>query len=137
MKRIKKLLLLLAGVALLTAILIVYQWNKPHQSVSGKKGISLHAEALCKAYQEDESAANGRYLDQVLEVSGRVLSVEENQDGGKVVLLACEDELSGVQCTFRENSVSLKPGDRATIKGFCTGYAFTVLLSECMVVSTD
>lgn len=125
---------------ILIAILIVagirYNWNKPPDTVAGKKGLPVTATELCKAFDDNEAAANTRYLNQALDVTGTVLSLERNQDGKQVIMLECSDLTQGVQCTM-SNEVAVTTGETITIKGFCNGYTLVVLLSDAILIPTS
>jgi len=134
MKRllIPLVILLIAGLAV-----AYFFWNKPHRKAEQEQGIAITAQELFAAYSSDEKAANARYLNKVLAVSGEVLSAEKNQDGQSVAVLRGEsgDDLlsGGVMCTMREKDVAIPPGDKVVLKGICTGFANDVHLTDCVV----
>jgi uncharacterized protein YxeA len=129
----KKILIVLLVVVLAAAGVGWYMWNKPPETVEGKKATAIDAETLSKAFTDNEQKANATYLNQVLDVTGTVTEVSKNQDGKTVVLLQVSDPLSGIQCTMRDDQVKAAPGQSITIKGFCNGYTLVVLLSDCIV----
>lgn len=129
----KKILILLFVVVLAGAGIGFYMWNKPPETVEGKKATAITADALAKAFTDNEQQANAAYLNQVLDVTGIVAEVNKNQDGKTVIVLSVSDPLSGVQCTMREDNVKAEPGKTMTVKGFCNGYTLVVLLSDCIV----
>jgi hypothetical protein len=102
MDKRKALVLSLLGAIILVVIYIVYIWNRAPETVDKKEGAKITAEALTKAFLENEQNANAVYLNKVLEVKGIVAELSNNQDGKMVALLAAEDPLSGVQCTMRD-----------------------------------
>ncbi len=111
-------------------------WNKPHRKAEDEQGIPVTAQALYGAYRSDEAAANKRYLNKVVVVSGELLSREKNQDGQSVAILrgdAGDDLLAGgVMCTMREKDALIPAGTTITLKGICTGYANDVHLTDCI-----
>lgn len=126
-------------IALLLLILIgvgtgIYMWNKPHNKVENAKGIAITADALSKEYTSDEKAADTKYLNKAIEVSGTVSEIEKNQDGGTMAILQTSDPAAGIQCTMREKNVTLTKGQNVTIKGFCSGNGLTgVSLTDCVI----
>lgn len=110
-----------------------YVWNKPPAKVEDKKSTPVIATDLASAFTTDEAAANKKYLNQVLEVSGIVAESSRNQDGKTVILLESGDPLSGVQCTMRDDNVAIGNGSTVKITGFCNGYTMVVLLSDCII----
>jgi anionic cell wall polymer biosynthesis LytR-Cps2A-Psr (LCP) family protein len=133
MSFMKKILLVLLVLVLAGAGIGVYMWNKPPETVDNKKAEAITAEALAKAFTDNEQKANAAYLNQVLDVTGTVAEVSKNQDGKTVIVLSVSDPLSGIQCTMRDDGVQAQVGSAMTIKGFCNGYTLVVLLSDCIV----
>ncbi|MCD6064258.1 MAG: hypothetical protein K0R82_2169 [Flavipsychrobacter sp.] len=112
----------------------VVMWNKAPEKVESSKGIPITATQLCKEFDSDEAAANRKYLNKALEVTGTVSEVTKNQDGIPVVLVQGDDASMNVQCTMRERNVTLAVGKQVTVKGFCSGNTmFDVLLTDCIV----
>ena len=123
------LLLVLVGVA--TGI---YLWNKPHKKVESASGIAITADALSKEYNANEQAANAKYLNKAIEVTGVVGEVDNNQDGGVMIVLSTNDPMSGIQCAMRDKGVTGTKGQTLTIKGFCSGNGLTgVSLTDCVL----
>jgi tRNA_anti-like len=125
-------------IAILLLILIgvgtgIYMWNKPHNKVENAKGIAITADALAKEYNADEKAADAKYLNKAIEVSGTISEIDKNQDGGTMAILQTSDPAAGIQCTMREKGVNLTKGQNVTIKGFCSGNGITgVSLTDCV-----
>jgi hypothetical protein len=132
MKKKALLWVLLVGV-IVAAVAGWLMWNKPHESVDDKEGVSITANALTTAFVNNEQAANTSYLNKVLEVSGVISELSNNQDGRTVILLQSDDPLSGVQCTMKDDKVVFNTGQQIAIKGFCNGYTSVVLLTDCVV----
>lgn len=131
----KKKVLLFTSLLLVVAIAIVaiFMWNKPPETVDDKKAQRITAEALTSAFLQNEQSANASYLNKVLEVSGKIAEVSKNQDGKYVLFLESSDLLSGVQCTMREPGGRYDIGAQINVKGFCNGYTMAVLLSDCII----
>jgi hypothetical protein len=130
----KRLLIILVVIAALGAAVAVYIWNKPHATVEGKNGIAMTADSLANAFSTDEQLANERFLNEIIEVSGVVWEINENQDRKTVITLSVTDPLSGVQCTMKDPAKNIKKGDVIRVKGFCNGFTLTVLLSDCIIL---
>lgn len=132
-KKLKIILLVLLVVIIGGSAVAYYMWNKPNRSVANEEGIKVTAAQLVKEYQANETAANSKYLDKAIQVTGKVNEVGKNQDGKATVMLASEDEMTGVFCTLKENE-DIKGGSTITIKGFCSGMLSDVRLREAIVV---
>ncbi len=135
----KKVLLFLLAVVLIGVAIGVYMWNKPHPKVENAKSIDITAEALYKAYNANEHAADSMYLTKdadkkALTVTGTVNKLDKNQDGGTMLILETGDPIAGIQCTMREKTVQAATGQKVTVKGFCTGNSITgVSLTDCVL----
>jgi hypothetical protein len=127
--------LLLIALAIVAA-LIVWKWafKKTEVSVSSKRAeIEIEAAVLTREFEENEEAANVRYLGKVITVSGTVNSVTEDEQNLSVYLKNTED-ISGVMCTISKasaNTILIKTGDQGKIKGICDGYLMDVKLNKC------
>lgn len=130
MKKVIWLVLLLVTVGVTLGI---YQYNRAPKKVEDATAEQITADELYSAFAADETSANSKYLNKVLEVSGTVQEVSVNQDGLTVAVLSADDPMSGVQCTMRERGVKLTIGQKVRVKGFCNGYTLTVILSDCIV----
>jgi hypothetical protein len=113
--------------------------------------IKVKAGDLLKEFRENAAAAELKYKDKVLEVTGRVYQVQKAPGYGYVVNLggdtegkseidaAVEGSRPGVQCVLgheaQEEAAKLKPEDLVTIRGNCDGLRIAfVKLSRCAVV---
>ena len=129
-KKILVVVLLLVAIGVCTGI---YMWNKPHKKIEDASGIVIDAKVLAREYSADEKAADAKYLNKAIEVSGTLMELDKNQDGGVMVILQTDDPAAGVQCSMREKGLDLKKG-HITIKGFCSGNGITgVSLTDCVV----
>ena len=66
---------------------VYFMWNKPHPSAAKGSAIELKADDLYKEYSKDEKAADAKYLNKKIEVTGVVGETEKNQDGGVMAVL--------------------------------------------------
>lgn len=131
MKKVLAAVLFLALIGVGTGIYLFYK--KP-ETVEGKTGVVVTAVALSEEFGRDERAANAKYLNQAVEVTGTVSETEQNQEGGLMVILDTGDPMAGVQCAMREKGVQVQKGQQVTIKGFCSGSGITgVSLTDCIV----
>ena len=128
----KKIGLLLLVLVVIAGGVFVYLWNKPPETVDGKKAIEISSTYLSRVFQDNEKTGNDLYLNKVIAVSGTISEVSKNQDGKTVALLTVSDPIGGIQCTFRD-AVSLQQGQAVKVKGFCTGYTMVVLLNDCVI----
>ncbi len=131
---VKKFLIFFA-VAILAGVGIgVYLWHMPAKKVENTVGVSISAKDLGKAYAADEKAADAKYLNKAINVSGTISEIDKNQDGGIMVILQTDDPTTGIQCTLRDRGANPAKGQNIIIKGFCSGNGITgVSLTDCII----
>jgi predicted negative regulator of RcsB-dependent stress response len=134
MKKWQKILLWLFVIALLGFGImkgyLYYLNNKPHRDVTKEQGIAVTAEQIFNDFTTNEAAANQKYLNKAIEVSGEVVEAKKNQDSSTVVVLKTADPVFGVNCTFKKDPGAIQPGNRITFKGICTGFISDVVINE-------
>jgi anionic cell wall polymer biosynthesis LytR-Cps2A-Psr (LCP) family protein len=135
MKRsLKWILIVLVALGAIGGIVGYQLYNKAPEKVEDIKGTEVSADVLINDYAQDETVANGKYLNKALEVKGSVTEVTKNQDGAVVVTIAGTNNVMAIQCTMRDKEVNLEKGTTVTVKGFCSGNTmFDVLLTDCVV----
>lgn len=133
-KKILKILGLLVFAGVITGGYIGYKlYTKPHRSVEAADAIKVQAEALVTAYETNETDANNKFLDKVLNVSGKVSEISKNQDGNTVVTLSGSD-MGGVICTLEDKAAAAPAaGAMVNLKGICTGYLTDVVLARAVL----
>lgn len=134
----RRLLYLLLAGALLAAAVGYYLWNKPHKNMeSAKVDVALDAKTLFDAFNADENAANGQYLNKTIAVKGPVREVTTSADGAVKVVLDTGSDF-GVLCELDPLSKhprnTFAAGEIVTFKGLCAGLNFDVQLSRCVEV---
>ena len=123
------------GIILFIGIVIAgsvgaYMWFKPHRDVQSTNAFTtLTAKQLTDEFTADAAKANAKYLasdgnSKVLIIEGRVSSINENQNGDKVIILKAEEDKVGVRAGFTKetnaNVSSVEVGDIIKIKGAIT-----------------
>lgn len=137
MKKWVKIVLIIGVVGIVTAGVMVYRiYTRPHRDVTKEEAVTITADALYTAFKTNEAEANKKFLDKALALNGEVTAVSTNQDGKTVVEIKTADPFVVINCTFKENPGSLKPGDTITFKGICTGYIpdANVVINEGVLV---
>jgi hypothetical protein len=136
----KKWIILLAGSLLGIAVagMFVYKaFNKPHRDIAAAKtDYSLTADELYDEFEADETAANDKYLDKVIEVRGTIEDVSLNNAGAAVYMLSAENALlGGISATLTETATSVpdSEGETVILKCRCTGKLMDVILVDCSV----
>ena len=130
---ISVLILLVIGVWIIESM-----YNKPHISVSNSKPkITILSQALLQDFESNESQANSKYLEEIIQVTGKISELDITRDQS-VIALSADNAMGGVLCHLSseqsEKTNSLKVGQYITLKGICTGYLMDVVLVKCVIV---
>jgi uncharacterized membrane protein len=111
-----------------------YLTHKPARAVENEKGMEVTAQQIFDDFTTNEAAANQKYLNKAIQVTGEVAEVKKNLDNKTVVLLKTSDPVFGVNCTFKTDPGVLQPGGAVTFKGICTGFLSDVVINEGVIV---
>ncbi len=142
--KIKRAVLVLTGGGLIAVAVAVYMYNKPHENIEKTKAdFTLTAMELAEAFQENEEAANTRYLGKILVVSGEVKLLGSSEDGSLSYSLF--DPFNGVTCTLNAEYVRLnssgisliEEGSQVIFKGRCDGKLTDVRVSDCVLLELE
>jgi hypothetical protein len=117
-------------------------YNKPHKNIGNSKvDFKMEAKQLFAAFEENESEANTKYLDKIIEVSGTVREVNTGEEDNISVILESENELSGVICQLdnltTHKKTNFSPGEKVIFKGICTGMLMDVVMVRCVEVEKN
>src|SRR5690349_10889315 len=86
---------ILTGVIMLALAGVGYGWysyqKAPPDIRAEKAGIEITAIDLLKAFQQDETAGNAKYVDKVLIVTGTVTGIQTDSSGQATVSLQTND----------------------------------------------
>lgn len=114
----------------------LYLWFKPVTSTSALEAAhTLTATALFADYQNDETAANEKYLGKVLAITGTISDIKTSETGKTALVLATDNPMFGVICEFESPEMvdGLEKGAQISIKGQCSGLLLDVVLSRCVI----
>ncbi len=135
----KKIWIIIASLALIGAVTGIYLWNKPHKNMNrADADFKVEAAAFFTEFETDETSANSKYLDKVIEISGTVRSFSKDEEGIVSITLATANELSGVICQLDQltthKRTEFEPGEQVAFKGICTGMLMDVVLVRCVEI---
>ena len=138
----RKILMIVAIIGLAIGLGMAYKiYNKPHRDIAGEEAdFAMDAKALIEEFWADENAANTKYLDKVISVSGTL--VDKSASGSDFTLIL-EDEYDGISARFDsayaldnfERINKLQAGQKISIKGKCDGMLMMqgVILNKCVL----
>jgi len=114
-----------------------YFFNKKHKDLlKTRPDFIVSSIDLQKEFETDESAANTKYGNKIIEVTGIIGSVKRGEEEILSVSLNTGSDFSSVICTFpskADPSIFTK-GSQVTIRGECSGFLMDVLLNNCVIV---
>jgi uncharacterized protein (DUF1330 family) len=120
-KRKKIILFLLAGVIAIGAGFAWYLYNKGPLDVKDAKGIEVNAADLYQIYFKDSLVAVKKYSNKIVETSGKVAQVTQNQQNQRIVLIMTNETGAFINCTMEDSTAVIKEDETVKIKGICTG----------------
>ena len=128
------LVLALIGAAGTYYYAFVYSKNRKFDMVNAE-AMTIEANALVKAFQENETEANKNYLDKVLLISGTISATDQTQTGDRTLTLSSEDPFAGVMVTLDSTeAAAINMNDKVTVKGFCKGFLSDVVITSAVIV---
>ncbi len=115
------------------SIAYLYIFEKPHRDyLKEEAAISLSSSELFNEYQKNKNFSNDNYLNNIVEVNGKVSLVEMGVSRSNILLD------NNIFCMFQMKiSKEYKEGDIIKIKGRCIGYddIFSqVKIDQCSIV---
>jgi hypothetical protein len=140
--KVKRYRYIFLAILLIIVAVGVYAYREYHRKPAVLTEVAadaeLSADSLLAAYSTNEDAANKKYLGKILDVTGEIASLGNEQDTVINILLGPKEGMSHVSCsvsaTELSNLKSLAVGKSATIRGVCTGYLMDVELNRCVIV---
>ncbi|MCC6725803.1 MAG: hypothetical protein IT258_14935 [Saprospiraceae bacterium] len=135
MKKLLPILILL--LVLLLGFLFIKR-NGPSDSPTAvweqETEAKIEAIQLFDEFLNDETGANEKYLNKIIEVSGEVSTVRSNEAGTSVILKT-NDPALGVRCRFERNPGKelerYSVGQHVRLKCLCSGMVQDVELVQC------
>jgi hypothetical protein len=141
MKTSYKIALIAVSVIVLAGILFgLYMYNlKPKDLQKVKPDLIMTAVDLQKAFEDNEDAANSKYVNKVIEVTGIIESIKPGDNKTLSISLKTGSPLSSVNCTFQSTPdiSKIKVSEQIILRGECSGFLMDVLLNKCVVVQVE
>ena len=135
---IKIALFVVTFIALSAILAALYMFNLKHTDMAkAKPDFVITASLLQKDFETDETAASTKYINKILEVTGKITLVKPGENNILSISLATGSEMTSIICTFPAISdpSKLKDGKDITIRGECSGFLMDVLLNNCAVIT--
>ena len=138
-KQVQYILLAVLALAVAGAATGYVMWNQPHRDLADSADFTVKPVELYQAFSADETSANDKYLNKVVEVSGVVMEKKNIEGNRAIVLLEVPNEMFGINCAFEaEDAAQLEgiaSGTEVTLRGEVTGYTMDVNLARCILMN--
>ena len=116
----------------------LYFYNlKDPDLAKAKPDFTLSAAELQKAFEADETSATSKYVNRILEVTGKIRNVSPAKNNVVSISLETGSDLSSVIATFPgiNDPSAFRAGEEISFRGKCSGFLMDVLLNNCAVVN--
>jgi len=135
---IKIALFVVTFIALSAILAALYMFNLKHTDMAkAKPDFVITASLLQKDFETDETAASTKYINKILEVTGKIASVVKGENNIVNISLATGSDLSSVICTCHTipDPSKFNTGDEIRLRGKCSGMLMDVQLNNCSVIT--
>ncbi|MGY5352503.1 OB-fold protein [Wenyingzhuangia sp. IMCC45533] len=137
MKKTKIIVLIILSVSVVILIVGLKMYHKPHKNIEETEAtVIATSDIVLNDFETNETLANTKYLEQIVEVTGTILEKSEHKNKG-IVTLSAQAAIGNVMCYLSETEnqkfATLQEGSKVTIKGVCTGYLMDVVLVRCVI----
>jgi predicted phosphodiesterase len=132
----KRMILTLVLIAIAVAVFLAYKtYTRTNKDLLKLKAdIQISAGDLIKEFEAGDSAANKKYLDKIIELTGNVKKLEKDDAGDYTIIIGDTLSMSSVRClsdtNHRSDAAIVKENSTITIRGVCTGFKKNELLGE-------
>jgi predicted phosphodiesterase len=132
----KRMILTLVLIAIAVAAFLAYKtYTRTNKDLLKLKAdIQISAGDLIKEFEAGDSAANKKYLDKIIELTGNVKKLEKDDAGDYTIIIGDTLSMSSVRClsdtNHRSDAAIVKENSTITIRGVCTGFKKNELLGE-------
>jgi hypothetical protein len=124
-------------IALSSILGALYLYNKKSPDLAKvKPDFVVTSVDLQKSFEENEKLASAKYINKIIEVTGKISSINPPQNNIISISLSTENDLSSINCIFALSTDPevLNSGNTVTIRGECSGYLMDVLMKNCVII---
>lgn len=105
---------------------------------NAKDYIQVDYKELYRDYKENAIAADEKYKDKLIQVTGKIDDIFREVMGHPYVTFEVDKYFGHVQAVFdkdeEKNIAKLKKGQTITVRGRCKGKTINVLLDDCIII---
>lgn len=122
-------------VLILAVATVFYIYNKPHRDVVDEKAeFSLSVDQMHDEFSSDETAANQKYFNQVVELNGTLTSLKDRGDGHFDFVISSDNKVANGEIVEISQDQKDLLNKKVKVKGLFIGYdnlLEEIQLSEC------
>lgn len=135
----KKLFFFLAALILVLVAAYFILLNLPQANIKSKEAtMAIPASEVYIQYSEDEAAADNTYMGKVIQISGVIDEIYEDEEGAPVVILRNSDSEPIALITMEKDEKTkldeYSEGQSITIKALCNGLLMEVVYGKGLIV---
>lgn len=139
-KTIKLVIIIIGVIAAVAGIYFYKEYNRKAADLTDAIPTEkVTATELVAAYDSDEAKANQKYLGKIIQVSGLIAEINNQQDTLITVSMGNADDMHKVNCLLEKTAFkdvkSYTTGKAIIVKGICTGFLIDVELNRCVIVA--
>lgn len=105
--------------------------------IASNPAIEVNASKLFSDYEANGVAADAKYKDKILKVTGIVNTIDKDITDNIYVTLKGDEMFGDIQCFFSEDyleaAANLSKGQKITVTGKCDGKLMNVMLKGCSI----
>jgi hypothetical protein len=118
---------------------IYKEYNRAHKDTALlKPDYAIGAGDLINEFTGNEQSSNKKYWDKVIEVSGLVKEIKQDEKGFYSIALGDTASMSSVRCSVdslhSKDAAMVIKGNTAVVKGICTGFNADELLGSDVIL---
>ncbi|WP_189663203.1 MULTISPECIES: OB-fold protein [unclassified Polaribacter] len=137
--KIKKIIIGILILGIVGVFVAYKMYNKPHVKVDEvATDIASTANKILEDFTADETIANSKYLEKIIEVKGEISEIKIVKEKG-IITLKTNDDFGSVLCHLSAEATkeisTLQTGQTITLKGICTGYLMDVILVKSEIIN--
>jgi hypothetical protein len=114
-----------------------YVMDETHEKTENVKAdYKLSADALISEFLANDTAANKKYMEKMLEVEGKVSAVDILPDSSATIRFADSTgsyAIFSFEKTQLENMKQVQPGQQVSVKGVCSGSIYSEILGTTSI----
>lgn len=137
----KKTSYFLVTLVVILSLYIVYLYNDPYKVNirDATEKTTISAEEITASFIKNEKKATAIYKGKVVKVYGIIKEITFINNTNTIILQSNYTNfnvLCNLQLPTSKQPMSLKVGQKVTIKGVCKGFLHDVIFLNCMLVNT-